>query len=97
MLNYTILPQVAELDYYLERASVKLVNLFGTFHDVILFLFVAVVFCSFLLWLIIPIIELRKKSLLKKIYEQLVETQELMLSIKKDLSDSASRNHNINQ
>jgi hypothetical protein len=90
MLNHIVPPRIAEIDYYLERISIKVVNMFGTFYDIVLFLFVAVVFCSFILWLMLPIIEFRKKALLKKIYEQLVETQDLVYSIKEQLSDSAS-------
>jgi hypothetical protein len=78
-----------DIDYYLERISIKLANLFGVFYNVVLFLFVSIVFCSFILWLIVPMIELRKKALLKKIYEQLVETQELVYSIKRDLANPA--------
>ncbi len=92
MLNYYIIsPRIADIDYYLERISIKLVNLFGVFANVVLFLFVAVVFCSFILWLIIPLIEFRKKALLKKIYEQLVETQDIVYSIRQDISKSVSR------
>ncbi len=90
MLNYTILPRVAEVDYYLERISIKLVNLFGVFYDVLLFIIVAIVFCSIVLWIILPVVELRKKSLLKKIYAQLIENQEVLCSINQHLADLSS-------
>jgi hypothetical protein len=90
MLNYAIPLPIVEIDYYLERISIKLANLFGAFYYIVLLLFVAIVFCSFILWLLLPIIEFRKKALLKKIYEQLAETHELVYSIKQQLSDSAS-------
>jgi hypothetical protein len=92
---YSLIPRVIDMDYYLERASIRLVNLFGTFYDVVLFLMVAVFFCSLVMWLILPIIEYRKKVLLKKIYEQLLETQEIVYSIKKDLSNSIGKDQDV--
>lgn len=91
MLNYYIVtPRITEIDYYLERISIKMVNLFGVFHDVILFLFVALVFCSLILWLLIPIIEFKKKNLLKKIHGQLNEIQGSLYSIERRLPDVES-------
>jgi len=86
-------PRAVDLDYYLERIAVKLANFFGVFTDAVLFLMLVAVFCSFILWLIVPLIELHKRALLKKIYERLLETQELVYSIKKSLSEQNQRNN----
>ena len=92
MLNYIVTPRLAEIDYYLERISIKLANLFGIFYDVVLFLFIALVFCSLVLWLMIPIIEFKKKNLLKKIHGQLDETKDILYSIERHWADVTSDN-----
>ncbi len=79
-----------QMAYYLERASIKFDNLFGIFSSIIIFLFVVCMICYFALWLVIPLIEFRKKTLLNKIYEQLNETQEILYSIQESLINSTS-------
>ncbi len=87
MLNFIIPPQIAETSYYMERISIKLANLFGVFADILLFLFIVILFCSLLLWIMLPIIEFRKKTLLNKIHAQLVDNYEELRSINRCLSD----------
>jgi len=79
------LSQISYLDYYLERASVKWADLFGVFSRIVLLFFLALIFCSFILWLIIPVVELRKSARLKQIHEQLAQMQEVIFSIKEHL------------
>ncbi len=79
-INWTI-------DYYLERISIKVADLFGAFSSFIVLLFVVMTFCSFVLWLILPYIELRKTKLLQKIHDHLVESEKLLVSLNKRFSD----------
>lgn len=76
------------LDYYLERAAVKMAALSGAFSKLLILLFFVIILCSFIMWLIIPFIEIRKKMLLNRIYERLGETQELLLSIREKLDSN---------
>ncbi len=84
------LPQIDlswTIDYYMERMSIKLAELFGAFTTFFILLFLVMAFCSFLLWLILPYIELRKTNLLQKIYHQLVESKDLLASLDRRLSE----------
>ncbi len=80
-----VLIQMSYLDYYLERISVKWADLFGAFSRIVLLFFLALIFCSFILWLIIPVVELRKSARLRQIHEQLAQMQEVIYSIKEHL------------
>jgi len=87
-----VIPWVVDVDYYLERIAVKLADFFGAFTNVVIFIFVVAIFCSFILWLIVPIVELHKRALLKKIYERLLETQELVYSIRDGINALQRKN-----
>ncbi len=78
--------RVASLDYYLERLSFKLDTLFSLFPKLVLILVLLFVLCSSIMWLVIPFIELRKKNLLQKMSDQLLEIDDLLYSIKELLS-----------
>ena len=92
-----LLPQLnfsGTLDYYLERTSIKLAELFGAFSSFILLILVVTVFCSCILWLLIPYIELRKTKLLQKIYDHLVESEKLLRILNRRLSDEEEDSDN---
>lgn len=82
------------VDYYLERISIKLAELFGAFSKFLILLFIIMMFCSFVLWLIMPFIEIRKKILLQKIYHHLAETEKQLTDLNKKLDKKEKRNNN---
>ncbi len=91
------LPQIDlswTVDYYLERISIKLAELFGAFSTFFILLFIVMAFFSLLLWLVLPYIELRKTNLLQKIYHQLVESKHLLVSLDRRLSEREEKSDN---
>ncbi|MBI5787645.1 MAG: hypothetical protein HZA78_02155 [Candidatus Schekmanbacteria bacterium] len=77
-----------QVDYYLERLSIKLADLFGAFSSFFALLFVVLIFISLLLWLILPFIEISKKNLLQKIYGSLLETEKQLTLLNERLERS---------
>ncbi len=73
------------LDYYLERFSIKLADLFGAFSQLVIILFVILLFFSLLLWLAMPFIEISKRNLLRKIYYRLEETEKQLGALNRRL------------